>query len=283
MNVRELLKYGEKKALEKDKEVSAIKLLLMHFLDKESHELILNMDKTVSLDKINNFKEGLKKYLDENIPIQHIIGYQYFYGYKFIVNEDVLIPRFETEELVENILLRYDEYFQDKVVDVVDIGTGSGAIAISLALEEKNMNLDATDISEKALQIARKNAENLGANVNFIQGDLLEPLIKINKKYDILVSNPPYIPDEEYVQALVKDNEPHLALFGGSDGMYFYEKILKDAHKILKDKSMIAFEHGWNQKEKMISLIKQYFPNSKYEIIKDINGKDRITIIYNTA
>ena len=195
----------------------------------------------------------------------------------------MLIPRFETEELVANILASYDDFFGDEVVDVVDIGTGSGAIAISLALEEKNMRLDATDISEKALQIARKNADNLGANVNFIQGDLLEPLIKMKKKYDILVSNPPYIPNEEYVQALVKDNEPHLALFGGSDGMYFYEKILKDAHKILKDKSLIAFEHGWNQKEKMINLINKYFPNSKYEIIKDINGKDRITIIYHTV
>lgn len=283
MTVRELLKYGEKKALEKDKEPSAVKLLLMHFLNKESYDLIMNMDKTVSLEDINRFKAGLTQYVDENIPVQHIIGYVYFYGYKFIVDDKVLIPRFETEELVANVLQAYDEFFDEEEVNVVDVGTGSGAIAISLSLEEKNMKLDATDISEEALQVARKNAENLNANVNFYEGDLLEPLIKMNKKYDILVSNPPYIPNEEYVESLVKDNEPHLALFGGSDGMYFYEKILQDAYKILKDKSIIAFEHGWNQKEKMISLINKYFPNSKYEIIKDINGKDRITIIYNDS
>ncbi len=281
MKVRELLRYGEKLALDHDKEESAIKLLLMHFLNKESYELIMNMDEEVDIEKETAFKEGVSLYIYKNIPVQHILGYEYFYGYKFIVSNDVLIPRFETEELVANVLAAYDEYFNNEIVDVVDIGTGSGAIAIALSLEEKKMRLDATDISEKALCVARQNAENLQARVNFYQGDMLEPVINTGKKYDILVSNPPYIPKEEYVESLVKENEPHVALFGGADGMYFYEKILRDAHLILKPKSIIAFEHGWNQKERMELLIKKYFPESRYEIIKDINGKDRITVIYN--
>ena len=280
MTVRELLKYGEKRALEYNKEESAIKLLLMHFLGKESYDLIMSMDNDVQEDLSKKFKNGVNIYVEENIPVQHIIGYEYFYGYKFIVDRDVLIPRFETEELVAHLLAAYDEFFGEEKVEVVDVGTGSGAIAISLSLEESNMSVDATDISDKALLIAQKNAHNLGANINFYQGDMLEPLIKLNKKYDILVSNPPYIPLDEEVETLVKDNEPHLALYGGSDGTYFYEQILKNAYKVLKSKSIIAFEHGWNQKARIETLIKFYFPNSNYEVIKDINGKDRITIIY---
>lgn len=279
MTVKELLKYGENLAISNNKEESAIKLLLMHFLEKESYELIMNFDDEVDNDKEENFKKGVHQYIFDNVPIQHIIGYEYFYGYKFIVGPSVLIPRFETEELVANVLKAYDEYFDGEEVRVVDIGTGSGAIAISLALEEKKMNVDATDISKEALQVARENASNLNARVNFYLGNMLSPVKKLDYKYDILVSNPPYIPKSEYVESLVKDNEPHEALFGGDDGMYFYEVILKEAKDIIKDKSIIAFEHGWNQKLKMEALINKYFPSSDYEIIKDINGKDRITII----
>lgn len=282
MTVRELLKEAEILARENNKEDSAVKLLLMHYLKKESYELIMNMNEEVSLEGELLFKDGVNKYIYDNIPVQHLIGYEYFYGYKFVVGKDVLIPRSETEELVSYVLAAYDEYFNKQVVDVVDVGTGSGAIAITLALEENKMNIDATDISEAALVQAKLNALNLEANVSFYYGDMLAPLIKMNKKYDILVSNPPYIPDAEFVESLVKDNEPHVALFGGNDGMFFYEEILTKAKQVLKPKSIIAFEHGWNQKDKMEALINKYFPNSKFEIIKDMNGLDRITIIYNT-
>jgi len=281
MTVRELLEYGNRKAHAFNKEESAIKLLLMHFLQKESYELIMMMNEEVDKEKEDAFKQGVELYVEKGIPVQHIMGYVYFYGYKFMVGKDVLIPRFETEELVANVLMAYDDFFNGQEVDVVDIGTGSGAIAISLALEEPNMRVDATDISADALEVARQNAANLGVNVNFYLGDLLEPLIKLGKKYDILVSNPPYIPEDEYVEDLVKNNEPHLALFGGKDGTAYYELILKDAKHVLKKRSIIAFEHGWNQKVKLSELINKYFPDSQYETIKDINGKDRITIIYN--
>lgn len=281
MTVRELLEYGNRKAHAFNKEESAIKLLLMHFLQKESYELIMMMNEEVDKEKEDAFKQGVELYVEKGIPVQHIMGYVYFYGYKFMVGKDVLIPRFETEELVANVLMAYDDFFNGQEVDVVDIGTGSGAIAISLALEEPNMRVDATDISADALEVARQNAANLRVNVNFYLGDLLEPLIKLGKKYDILVSNPPYIPEDEYVEDLVKNNEPHLALFGGKDGTAYYESILKDAKHVLKKRSIIAFEHGWNQKVKLSELINKYFPDSQYETIKDINGKDRITIIYN--
>lgn len=279
MTIRELMILGEMMAKQHHKEESAVKLLLMHCLNLESHEIIIRMNETVSAEAKAKFMQGLYEYIEHNRPVQQIIGYEYFYGHKFLVNENVLIPRFETEELVSHVLAAYDQWFSNQTVDVVDVGTGSGAIAITLKLEAPKMQVTATDISERALEIARKNAENLGAKVDFLQGDLLQPIIESGKKYDILVSNPPYIPVNEDVDALVKDHEPHLALFGGDDGMHFYERILKDAKQILKPKALICFEHGWNQREKMIALIKRYYPESRYEIIQDLNHLDRITII----
>lgn len=195
------------------------------------------------------------------------------------VNKDVLIPRFETEELVGYILSYYDEMFETKKIKVVDIGTGSGNIAIALAKEEPNMEVSASDISTEAIEIAKENAKNNDAKVNFVVGDMLEPFIKSGEKFDILVSNPPYIPDTEFVEDIVKDNEPHLALFGGSDGMKFYDMILKDADKILNYPALIAFEHSYNKKEQMINLAKKYFSDSQVEVIKDMQGKDRMTFI----
>lgn len=197
------------------------------------------------------------------------------------VNEDVLIPRPETEELVGYVLSTYDDVFDGKEVDVVDVGTGSAAIAISLAKEEPNMHVVATDISEEALVVAEENAKINNANIKFYQGDMLKPLIDNNLKFDILVSNPPYIPDNEYVEDIVINNEPHVALFGGENGMNFYDIILKDANKILNTPSIIAFEHSYNKKLEMHELIKKYFPSSYAETIKDLSGKDRITIIIN--
>lgn len=195
------------------------------------------------------------------------------------VNKDVLIPRFETEELVGYILSYYDEIFKTKKIKVVDIGTGSGNIAIALAKEEPNMEVSASDISPEAIEVAKENAKNNDAKVNFLVGDMLEPFIKSGEKFDILVSNPPYIPDTEFVEDIVKDNEPHLALFGGSDGMKFYDMILKDADKILNYPALIAFEHSYNKKEQMINLAKKYFSDSQVEVIKDMQGKDRMTFI----
>lgn len=241
----------------------------------------MNLNEEVPTDVEDKMTKAIDMYVVDGKPVQHILGYSYFYGYKMTVNENVLIPRPETEELVGYVLATYDDVFDGKKVDVVDVGTGSAAIAIALAKEEPNMKLSATDISEAALEVAALNAKNNDASVDFFQGDMLQPLIDRNMKFDILVSNPPYIPDDEYVEDIVKNNEPHVALFGGTDGMMFYDVILKNANKILNKPNFIAFEHSFSKKAEMHELIKKYYPESEYETIKDLSGKDRITIIIN--
>ena len=278
MKYKQFIKINKEKALENNKEDAAVILLLQKILDVNSSKLFMMLEDEISEEKQKEFDLIFDKYLYENKPIQYLIGTSNFYGYDFIVNENVLIPRFETEELVDNILFRYDKYFKNKEIDVCDLATGSGCIAITLAKEEKNMHVIATDISFEALEVARKNNEKLGTNVQFLQGDMLKPLE--GKKFDIFVSNPPYIPEAEEVMDLVKDNEPNIALFGGSDGMKFYRIILSGVKPLLKDKAIIAFEHGYDKKEEMIKLANTYFPNSKVEVLKDLENKDRMTFIY---
>ena len=268
----------QNKAYENGKEESAVILILEAVTKLETNFLYMKMNEEIEEDIINKFNEIFDKYLFDNKPVQYLIGYSTFYGYDFIVNSNVLIPRFETEELVENVLYRYDEHFKGKKVLVCDLACGSGCIGITLAKEEPNMEVIATDISNEALDVAKMNNEKLNANVKFLQGDMLEPVK--NYKFDIFVSNPPYIPNDELVDPLVKDNEPNIALFGGSDGMKFYDIILKGLKPMLKDKAMIAFEHGYDKKEEMIKLANKYFPNSKVEVLKDLEGKDRMTFIY---
>lgn len=278
MKYQKLLQLAQEKAIELDKEESAAVLLLQHVTKYEPNELYLKIHEEVPQDILEQFNTIFDQYLYNNQPIQYLVGYSYFYGYKFKVNENVLIPRYETEELVENILYRYDEYFKGQKVDVCDVATGSGCIAITLSLEEKNMNVTATDISFEALEVAKENNDLLGGNVVFAQGDMLEPVK--GKKFDIFVSNPPYIPEDEDVMSLVKDNEPNIALFGGKDGMKFYRIILSGVKDLLKDKALICFEHGYDKKDDMIALAKMYFPNSKVEVLKDLEGRDRMTFIY---
>ena len=278
MKYQKLIQIASKKALELDKEEGAVVLLIEYAASFKSSDLYNNIHKEVPKEVLEKFESLFNSYLYENKPVQYLIGKSCFYGYDFIVNEDVLIPRFETEELVENILYRYDKYFKNKQVDVCDLATGSGCIAITLAKEEANMKVIATDISDKALEVAKLNNQNLGTNVEFLQGDMLKPLD--DRKFDIFVSNPPYIPEEENVDSLVKDNEPNIALFGGKDGMKFYRIILSEVKSYLKEKAMICFEHGFDKKEAMLELAKTYFPNSKVEVLKDLEGKDRMTFIY---
>ena len=279
--LRNVLLTAERRALAGGKEESAIKLLLQHATGLESYELVADLDRELTAEQQTIFVENVTQYLEHNIPIQHLIGYETFFGYEFKVNADVLIPRFETEELVAKVLELYDDYFPGKVVDVVDVGTGCGAIGITLALEAPEMNVTITDISPLALAVAGENAEKLGADVQLLESDMLLELVNQKKQFDILVSNPPYIPTQEEVDALVYDNEPHLALFGGVDGLYFYREILRDAHRILKTPSIIAFEHAYHHRAGMAQLVTEFFPESQFETIKDMQGHDRMTVIIN--
>lgn len=281
MTYQAFLNKQMKRAESLGKEREAIKILVLELSGLDGAEFFLKLNQELGADEEKRYIAAIDKYLIDGIPVQHILGYSYFYGYKMIVNKEVLIPRPETEELVGYVLQKYDDVFDGEKVDVVDVGTGSGAMAVTLVKEEPNMKMYATDISETALEVAKENAKNNEAEVTFYLGDMLEPLIERNLKFDILVSNPPYIPEDEYVESIVKDNEPHVALFGGVDGMYFYDIILSNASKILKEKNIIAFEHSYNKGEQMIALSKKYFPQGKVELIKDLNGKDRFTIIVN--
>lgn len=279
MKYFELLNQATELCIKENKEEGAAKLLLLYVTKLESHILIAKLKEESPEFVVNEFNDLVNKYVFDNTPVQHLTGVEYFYGYEFRVSEDVLIPRFETEELVNNILMIYDEVFPEEKIEIVDVGTGSGAIAITLDLEESNMNVIATDISDGALEIARENNDKLKANVKFFQGDMLEPLK--GKKFDILVSNPPYIPSEEVVDSLVLDNEPHVALFGGLDGLYFYRIILENAEALLKDKSVIAFEHAFDKGKEIGELAKKHFPNSEVRLLKDMQGKDRMTFVIN--
>ncbi len=220
-----------------------------------------------------NIDEALHK-LKQGMPVQYIVGEVDFYGYPIKVNKDVLIPRFETEQLIEYTLKYINEMF-NKPIDIVDIGTGSGCIAITL---KKNVNchIDAVDISSKALDIAIYNAKKNKVDINYIQGDMLNPL---SKKYDLIISNPPYISYDEKIMDIVKNNEPHLALYALNEGLYYYEEILKNCSNFLKDKYLIAFEIGQTQGKKIKDLALKYLDNIEVIIKQDMQGLDRFIFI----
>lgn len=255
-------------------------MLLLELAQMEAHNLYMEFDQEIPEGVNKRFQDGVAR-LAKNEPLAHILGYEWFYGYRFLVNEDVLIPRPETEELVANILSAYDDFFKTDGNNIAaDIGTGSGAIAIALKKEEPSLHVLATDISKEAVDVAVRNAELNEASVSFCIGDMLEPLIDRDLKVDILISNPPYIPKEEVLETSVKDHEPHVALFGGEDGLKYYRIIFEKAKQVLKPKSMMAFEMGWNQREALLNEVKAYFPDAYAEVLKDINGKDRMLFVY---
>lgn len=276
---QEVRKY-EKLCDQNDVPRETVMAYLVELSQQERYNLYANFREEMPEDLRNSFEAGMARILKQE-PMAHVLGYSWFYGYKFIVNEDVLIPRPETEELCANILARMDQYFsKNETIDCVDVGTGSGAIAITLCKEEPHVHMMATDISQEALVTARKNAQMNEADVQFMAGDMLQPLIEKNIRVDVLVCNPPYIPQEEKMEKSVVDFEPHVALFGGEDGLKFYREIFADCQKVLKDKAFMAFEMGWDQRERMSQLVEKSLPGWKYEILKDMNGKDRMLFVY---
>lgn len=273
MTYREFLEANYKKALELKKEKEAIKFLFTEVYKLDNISFYKILDESISDDKIKELEDIFNKYLNEDIPVQYILGYTYFYGLKFKVGKDVLIPRYDTEILVENVL---NSNFKN--CSLVDIGTGSGCIAIALKKNNPSLLIDAIDISCNALNIAKKNAELNDVSINFIQNDLL---LGIEKKYDVIVSNPPYISYNDAIDEIVYKNEPHLALFAENSGMYFYDKILSQSLHNLKNGGIIFFEIGYNQTEKIVPIIKKYYPFAHIDVMKDYNNNDRLVIIKN--
>lgn len=278
MKVYEALQWASSFLKEKNRDENAGELLLQHYMRLNRSQLLASMQDGVEPEDIEMFKKAVFLHV-EGKPIQYIIGSEEFYGRRFKVNENVLIPRPETEELVYGALQRINRLFhKENSLELVDIGTGSGAIAITLKLEKRELNVIATDIYEPTLLLAEENARRLKADIQFIQGDLLLPFITAGEKFDIIISNPPYIPagDIAWMSDVVKDYEPHRALFAGNDGLDIYKKLSQQLPAVLKERALVGFEVGAGQSVAVSQLLKTELPEAKIEIVHDINGKDRM-------
>ncbi len=272
MTVEELIVYGKSKI-----HSDHAKMLLADLLNINSLELLNYLDKQVSQEIEEEYKKKVDLVKVKN-PIQYVIGNVNFYGNIYEVNKNVLIPRFETEELVENTLYYINNYFNPYDLSIIDLGTGSGCIGITLKKKLPKSDVTLVDISPKALEVARKNATNLDANVTIIENDMLNGL---EDKYNIIISNPPYIKTNEEIEDIVKDNEPHLALYGGIDGLDYYKQILESAKERVKDYYLIAFEIGDTLKNDVINIARMNFPNANIVAKKDLQGRDRMIFISN--
>ncbi|MBH0162063.1 peptide chain release factor N(5)-glutamine methyltransferase [Fictibacillus sp. 26RED30] len=275
--VHEALAWASSFLAENGRESFAAEILMRHVLgDVNRTEMLMRLHDVMSEENESQLKAAVARHV-EGEPVQYITGIEEFYGRTFSVNEEVLIPRPETEELVEHILTLISEHFRETVA-VADIGTGSGAISISLALENNRLNVYTVDIAEESIEVAKGNADRLGAEVTFLHGDLLQPFIAGGKKLDVVVSNPPYIPDHEIavLETIVKDREPMRALSGGEDGYVFYRRFMEELPLVLKEKAIVGFEVGAGQGETVASMLRVTFPGADVYVKEDISGKDRM-------
>ncbi|MCM3112067.1 peptide chain release factor N(5)-glutamine methyltransferase [Lederbergia lenta] len=280
MKLFEALKWASSLLKDHHRDENAGELLLMWILNMNRSQFYAEQRMELSYENWVRFESAVKEHVSGR-PIQHIIGFEEFYGRRFLVNEDVLIPRPETEELIVAVLDRLKTHFgSTDNLKAIDIGTGSGAIAVTLKLEAPKLSVAASDLSDKALVIAKKNAADLEAEIDFKHGDLLQPFMKTGEKFDIIVSNPPYIPtiEEKDLSDVVRDHEPNSALFGGIDGLDFYRRFANDLPKVISGTALVGFEIGAGQGEAVAGLMRTAFPNGQTEIIYDINGKDRIVL-----
>ena len=258
------------------KEESLARFLLMYMLD-EMREFNENLALELTEEDKQKYFQLINKHIKDDTPLSHLVGFEYFYDRKFKVTSDVLSPRMETEELVYKVIdyIRKNNLTNIKILDLC---TGSGIIGITLKkeLEEFDVKILASDISSRALTVAKENASSLEADISFVESDLFS---NIQDKFDIIVSNPPYIAhdDKKTIKENVLNYDPHLALFAGEEGMYFYRNIIEKSRPYLNEKGIMFFEIGYDQKEKIITLGE----NNKFETVvyKDINGRDRIAVL----
>lgn len=273
--VYEALKRASSFLLENGREEGAARILLQHELGLSYSGLIAAMRDEISEAQFNRFWANVEQHA-KGVPVQHLTGSEEFYGRNFLVNPDVLIPRPETEELIEETLQLIERHLFKEELAIADIGTGSGIIAITMKCELPNALVTATDISQPALETAALNAERLHSEIDFRLGDLTEPIK--DRKWDVVLSNPPYIGHEEApsLSDSVRDFEPHNALFADQEGLALYEKMAEQFPKLINKPGIIGFEIGYQQGPAVEKMLKSAFPDALVYIKEDINKKDRM-------
>ena len=283
MNIKEVLVNTEKYFKKNDIDNPRLdaEVLLAELLDMERIKLYVNFDYPLNDEEISQYRKMIKKRA-KHIPVAYITGHKEFMSLDFFVNQNVLLPRPETEILVEYLI----DYFQEKDmerVNIVEVGTGSGAIMVSLGHYLENAKILGVEIEPGAIEVTRKNIDkySLGDSLKVTQGDLLKPLIKREiSNVDLLVSNPPYISEDEMdnLPPEVK-KEPEKALYGGREGIDIYKDLIPQSKKVLKDKGMIALEIGYTQADAVKKILQENnFKN--IEVRKDYADKDRFIIAY---
>lgn len=273
--VLEALNWASSFLTKHGRDENAARLLLQHLYQTNYTGIMMRIHEEISESIWNEFQQVVEEHA-KGRPIQYITGTEEFYGRTFQVNESVLIPRPETEELIVGSIERMKQLFREhKEIKLADIGTGSGVIAITMKLEWPNAKVTATDISEDALNTAKLNAEILNADIDFRLGDLTDPIA--TEKWDVILSNPPYIAfsEAEEMSEVVLEHEPHLALFAEGEGLKHYKQLAQNLPKLLNKPALIGVEIGYTQGEKVADIFQKSFPQAEIEIVKDINNKNR--------
>ena len=273
MKLAQIFKDFEEKLIAKGEEAESLSFVYRSLKNLSFTDFVFALQQEATEEDKEFVKEIYKK-LAARIPAQYIIGFAEFFGMQLKVDERVLIPRPETEELVELILAENPEMN----LSVLDIGTGSGAIALALAKNRPDWSVTAADISQDALELSMENAKAQNLNLSFIKSDCFS---EISAKYDIIVSNPPYISreDKEEVGLNVLHSEPHLALFADEDGLAIYRRIAEDSRDYLNDGGKIYLEIGYKQGQSVPALFRQHFPEKRVRTLKDQFGQDRMVVI----
>lgn len=268
-SLRSLIKEGETALIDAQEPAIGATYLMMDLFDLSRTDIMLNERKLSGVER-GQFEEGIAR-LVRHEPLAHITGFQMFYERKFMVDERVLIPRPETEELVALALEHISQ-----ADTVVDTGTGSGAIAATVQLES-GCTMYATDISQAALQVARHNIASLDAQVTCFEGDLLQPIIDREIKLDALLSNPPYIGRDEVTEMnLTALYDPELALFSEDEGLALYKRMIQCLPEVMNQDSFVAFEIGYRQADALTQYIHSHFSHIHVNVHKDINSNDRV-------
>lgn len=249
--------------------------LMRERLDWTKTELVMNYRLTMPVDQIEQFTQDFNAFL-QGLPMQQIIGHEWFFNRKFKVTKDTLIPRPETEEWLDRVI----SVLPKKALTIVDIGTGTGVIGLTMKLERPDDDVTITDISEKALVVAKENADALSADVRIKQGNLLEPLK--GETFDVILSNPPYISEDEVVvmDRSVLEHEPKSALFAEENGLAIYNRLAASLKNYLNPKGKIFLEIGYKQGQSVSKIFKESFPTAQVEVWKDFNQNDRVVAIY---